>query len=89
MLHGCTINDGCLIGIGSIILNGATIGKNTLIGANTLITECKQIPPNSLVVGSPGRVVRELTKDQINGLLKNADGYVKRAGDYKKELKLV
>ena len=89
MLHGCTINDGSLIGIGSIILNGATIGKNTLIGANTLITEGKQIPPNSLVVGSPGRVVRELTKDQINGLLKNADGYVKRAGDYKKELKLV
>jgi carbonic anhydrase/acetyltransferase-like protein (isoleucine patch superfamily) len=89
MLHGCTIDDGSLIGIGSIILNGAKIGRNTLIGANTLVTEGKQIPPNSLVVGSPGRVIRELTEDQVNGLSKNADGYVKRAEHYRKGLKLV
>ena len=89
MLHGCTIDDGSLIGIGSIILNGAKIGRNTLIGANTLVTEGKQIPPNSLVLGSPGRVIRELTEDQVNGLSKNADGYVKRAEHYRKELKLV
>ena len=87
MLHGCTIDDGCLIGIGSIILNGAQIGKNVLIGANTLITEGKQIPENSLVIGSPGKVIRELTKEQINNLLANAAGYVERTKLYRSHLK--
>ena len=87
MLHGCTIDDGCLIGIGSVILNGAKIGKNVLIGAHTLITEGKQIPDNSLVIGSPGKVIRELTKEQIKGLSANADGYVERTKLYRSHLK--
>ena len=63
MLHGCTIGDGSLIGIGAIVLNRAVIGKNCLIGANTLIPEGKVIPDRSLVMGSPGKVVRELTDE--------------------------
>ncbi len=87
MLHGCTIDDGCLIGIGSVILNGAKIGKNVLIGAHTLITEGKQIRDNSLVIGSPGKVIRELTKEQIKALSANADGYVERTKLYRSHLK--
>ena len=65
MLHGCTIGDNSLIGIGAVILNKVKIGKNCIIGAKALITENKEIPDNSLVVGSPGKVVREITEDQI------------------------
>ena len=64
MLHGCTIGDNTLLGIGSIVLNGARIGKNCLIGANCLITEGKEIPDNSLVMGAPGKVVREVSDGQ-------------------------
>jgi carbonic anhydrase/acetyltransferase-like protein (isoleucine patch superfamily) len=60
MLHGCTIGDNSLIGMGAIILNGAKIGKNCLIGAGALITEGKEIPDNSLVMGAPGKIVRQL-----------------------------
>jgi carbonic anhydrase/acetyltransferase-like protein (isoleucine patch superfamily) len=76
MLHGCTIGDGSLIGIGSIILNGAKIGKNCLIGANCLITEGKEIPDNSLVMGAPGKVVRELSLEQGAMLAHGAAHYV-------------
>ena len=86
MLHGCTIDDGTLIGIGSIILNGAKIGKNVLIGANSLITEGKHIPPYTLVMGSPGKVIRELSEEQISGLFSNAAGYVQRADLYRNNL---
>jgi carbonic anhydrase/acetyltransferase-like protein (isoleucine patch superfamily) len=86
MLHGCDIGDGSLIGIGSIILNGAKIGKNCLIGANSLITEGKIIPDNSLVMGSPGKVIRELEAKQVMLLEKNADGYVARAKTYAQNL---
>ena len=65
MLHGCTIGDGTLIGIKSVIMNGAVIGKNCLIGANTLIAEGKTIPDGSLVLGSPGKVVRQLSVEEI------------------------
>ncbi len=65
MLHGCTIGDGSLIGIKSVILNGAKIGKNCLIGASSLIAEGKEIPDGSLVMGSPGRVVRQLSAEEI------------------------
>ena len=65
MLHGCTIGDGTLIGIGSVMLNGAKIGKNCVIGANSLITENKVIPDGSMVMGSPGRVVRALRPEEI------------------------
>ena len=61
MLHGCTVGDGCLIGIKSVLLNGLVIGKNCLIGANTLIGEGKIIPDGSMVLGSPGRVLRQLS----------------------------
>ena len=64
MLHGCTIGDGSLIGINSVIMNGARIGRGTLIGANTLIAEGKEIPDGVLVLGSPGKIVRELKQEE-------------------------
>jgi len=87
MLHGCSIGDGSLIGINSVILNGAKIGKCVLIGANTLIAEGKEIPDGVLVLGSPGRVVRELTPEQKDGLIKVARGYVERGRYYNSNLK--
>ncbi|HZM34274.1 MAG TPA: gamma carbonic anhydrase family protein [Burkholderiales bacterium] len=87
MLHGCTIGDGTLIGINSVILNGAKIGKGTLIGANTLIAEGKEIPDGVLVMGSPGRIVRDLTKAQQEGLLRIATGYIERGKRYRQELR--
>lgn len=75
-LHGCTIGDNSLIGMGAIVLNGATIGKNCLIGAGALVTEGKDIPDGSLVMGSPGKVVRMLDEAAINGLRLSAQSYV-------------
>ena len=75
LLHGCTIGDNTLIGMGAVILNGAKIGKNCLIGANALITENKVIPDGSLVMGSPGKVVRELDEQGIQGLRASALNY--------------
>jgi carbonic anhydrase/acetyltransferase-like protein (isoleucine patch superfamily) len=76
MLHGCTIGRGSLIGIGSIILNGAKIGEECLIGANTLIAEGKEIPPRSMVLGSPGKVVRQFTDDEAAQFGMGAQRYV-------------
>lgn len=87
MLHGCTVGDGSLIGINSVILNGARIGRGALIGANTLVPEGKEIPDGVLVVGSPGRIVRELTPEERANLLRIADGYVERARRYRAELR--
>ncbi len=87
MLHGCTIGDGCLIGIKSVIMNGAVVGKNCLIGANTLISENKTIPDGSLVIGSPGKVVRQLSAEEIAGIQGFADHYVQRFKLYRAELK--
>lgn len=75
MLHGCTIGDGTLIGMGATVLNGARIGKGCLIGACALITEGKEIPDGSLVMGSPGKVVRELDQTARARLLASAAGY--------------
>ena len=75
MLHGCTIGDNSLIGMGATVLNGAVIGKNCLIGANALITEGKEIPDGSLVMGVPGKVVRELDERAIQGLRASALHY--------------
>ena len=75
MLHGCTIGDNSLIGMGATVLNGAVIGKNCLIGAGALITEGKVIPDGSLVMGAPGKVVRELDAAAIEGLANSALGY--------------
>jgi len=77
MLHGCTIGDDTLIGIGAVVLNGAVIGKNCLIGANALITEGKVIPDGSMVMGQPGKVVRELDEAQKAGLRASAEHYVR------------
>jgi carbonic anhydrase/acetyltransferase-like protein (isoleucine patch superfamily) len=76
MLHGCTIGRGSLIGIGSIILNGAVIGEECVVGANTLIPEGKQIPPRSMVLGSPGKVVRELKDEEVARFQGAAGRYV-------------
>ena len=82
MLHGCTVGDHSLIGIGAVILNGAKIGKHCIIGANSLIDEGKDIPDGSLVMGSPGKVVRELTEQQKSMLEANALHYVHNAQRY-------
>lgn len=75
MLHGCTIGDESLIGMGATVLNGAKIGKNCLIGAGALITEGKEIPDGSLVMGAPGKIVRQLDEAAIEALRKSAAGY--------------
>ena len=77
MLHGCTIGENSLVGIGATILNNAMIGKNCLIGAHSLIPEGKVIPDNSLVIGAPGKVVRELDKAAIARLTNAASNYVR------------
>jgi carbonic anhydrase/acetyltransferase-like protein (isoleucine patch superfamily) len=87
MLHGCVIGEGSLVGIKAVILNGAVIGKECLIGANTLIPEGKTIPDRSLVVGSPGRVVRTLTDEEVARLRWIADHYVENGERYRRELK--
>ncbi len=87
MLHGCTIGDGSLIGINAVILNNAMIGRNCLIGANTLIPEGKEIPDGSLVMGSPGRVKRTLSYEEIRGLKEIADHYVQKSALYRRALK--
>jgi carbonic anhydrase/acetyltransferase-like protein (isoleucine patch superfamily) len=76
ILHGCIINDNSLIGMGATVLNGAVIGSNCIIGANALIAEGKVIPDNSLVVGVPGKVVRELPESAAADIRRSADGYV-------------
>ena len=83
MLHGCTIGDGSLIGIGSIVLNGAKIGKGCLVGAGALITEGKEIPDYSMVVGSPGKVIRNLAPEQAAALSAGALHYVENWKRYK------
>ena len=84
MLHGCIIEDDCLIGIGSTILNKAKIGKNSIIGANALITENKVIPERSLVLGSPGKIIRQVTDEEIKNIKENAEHYVANYKKYKK-----
>jgi len=87
MLHGCTVGDGSLVGINSVVMNGARIGRGSLIGANTLIPEGKEIPEGVLVVGSPGKIVRELRPQERENLLKIAADYVERSRHYKAGLR--
>ncbi|MEM5948343.1 gamma carbonic anhydrase family protein [Spirochaetia bacterium 38H-sp] len=88
VIHGCIIGSNCLIGMGAIILSGATIGKNSIVGAGALVTEGKTFPDNSLILGSPARVIREVTEDEVKKVKENAELYVKLAQeaitDYKK-----
>lgn len=87
MLHGCTIDDGSLIGIGAIILNKAKIGKNCIVGANSLITENKEIPDRSLVMGSPGKIIRELTDEEVEAVKENGRRYVNNWKNFEKNFK--
>ena len=87
MLHGCTIGDESLIGIGAVVLNGAKIGKNCLVGAGSLVTEGKEFPDGSMILGSPARVVRQLTPEQIEMLRRSAQNYIANARRYLAGLK--
>lgn len=79
IVHGATIADGVLIGMGSILLNGAVIGSGSVIGAGALVSEGVEIPPNSLVLGVPGKVRRETTEEERAAVARSAPGYVARA----------
>lgn len=85
IVHGCTIGDNTLIGMGAVILNHAVIGKNCIIGAGALITQNMVIPDNSLVIGNPGKIKRDLTSSEIEDIAENAAYYVKEAEIYLKE----
>lgn len=87
MLHGCTIGDGSLIGIGAIVLNGARIGKHCLVGAGALVTEGKSFPDGSMILGSPARVVRQLSAEQVAMLEQGAEHYVENARRFRVGLK--
>ena len=82
MLHGCTIEDGCLIGMNATILDGAVIGKGSIVGAHSLVTSNKVFPPNSLIMGSPAKVIRTLSKEESDNLIAHAARYVKFKDEY-------
>lgn len=86
MLHGCTVGDNSLVGIGSTVLNGARIGRNCIVGAHALVTEDKDFPDGSLILGSPARVVRELDDKEIALIRKSADIYVANAARFSSDL---
>lgn len=86
ILHGCRIEDGCLIGMGSIVLTGAKIGRESLVAAGALVKEGQRVPPRSLVVGVPGRVIRKLKPQEIRAIKIGAKRYVQRAKDHKDSL---
>jgi carbonic anhydrase/acetyltransferase-like protein (isoleucine patch superfamily) len=89
MLHGCTIGDGSLIGIGAIVLNGAKIGKGCIVGAGALVTESKEFPDGSMIIGSPAKAVRELTAEQQQGLRWSAQHYIENARRFRDGLKQI
>ena len=86
MLHGCTIGEGSLIGIQAVVLNRAVIGKNCLVGAGSVVTEGKVFPDNSLILGSPAKVVKELTPEAIAGLKASAQHYIMKKNLFKEHL---
>jgi carbonic anhydrase/acetyltransferase-like protein (isoleucine patch superfamily) len=87
IIHGCTVGDGSLIGMGATLLNRSVIGRQCLIGANTLIPEGKVIPDRSLVVGAPGRIVRQLTDEEVDAIAHGARHYVENGQRYRRELR--
>ncbi|WP_129642543.1 gamma carbonic anhydrase family protein [Peristeroidobacter agariperforans] len=87
MLHGCTIGDGSLIGIQAVVLNGAVIGKGCLVGAGAVVTEKKVFPDRSLILGAPARVARQLTDEDVENLMKAAQGYAERRAQFLVNLK--
>jgi carbonic anhydrase/acetyltransferase-like protein (isoleucine patch superfamily) len=82
ILHGCIIGPRVLVGMGAIVMNGAVIGHDSLIAAGALVPEGREIPPRSLVIGRPGKVVRELTDDEVAGLMRSATGYQAKAAKF-------
>ncbi|GAB4555244.1 MAG: gamma carbonic anhydrase family protein [Geothermobacteraceae bacterium] len=84
-LHGCTVEDYCLIGIGAIVLDGAVIGHESMVAAGSLVTPGTRIEPGSLVMGSPARVVRRLSGDEIAGLHRMADNYIGYVASYREQ----
>ena len=87
MLHGCTIGDGSLVGIDAVVMNHVVVGRGSLIGAGSLIPEGKVVPDGVLVIGSPGKVVRELKPEEKEGLLKIAESYVQRSRIFREQMK--
>ncbi|HET7765302.1 MAG TPA: gamma carbonic anhydrase family protein [Burkholderiales bacterium] len=87
MLHGCTVGDGALVGIDAVVMNHAVIGRGSLIGAGALVTEGKNIPEGVLVLGSPAKVIRELTPEEKDGLLKIAESYVQRSKLFREQMR--
>ncbi len=83
MLHGCTIKDACLIGMSATILDGAVIGKESIVGAGSLVTKNKIFPPRSLIMGSPAKLIRELTDDEVTELYASASRYVSFKDEYR------
>lgn len=82
VVHGCTIEDNVLVGMNATVLNGAKIGKNSIIGAGAVISENKEFPEESLILGVPGKVVKKLTQEQIEHIQENADNYCKLSKKY-------
>ena len=89
MLHGCTVGDGTLIGIGAVVLNHAKIGKNCIVGAGALVTEGKEFPDGSMIIGSPAKAVKQLSPEQIAGLGRMWQVYVGRGQIYRNGLKKI
>ncbi|AWT11872.1 gamma carbonic anhydrase family protein [Stutzerimonas frequens] len=86
MLHGCKIGDGSLIGIQAVVLNGAVIGRNCVVGAGAIVTEGKVFPDNSLILGAPAKLVRELGEEDLQRFGGHAEGYARLAERYKSRL---
>lgn len=86
VIHGCTICDKVLIGNGAVVLDFAEIGENSLVGAHALVTERKRFPSRSLIIGSPAKVVRELTDEEVEQLSRNVESYLKKAERYRADL---
>jgi carbonic anhydrase/acetyltransferase-like protein (isoleucine patch superfamily) len=89
MLHGCTVGEGSLIGIQAVVMNAAVVGKGCLVGAGAILTERKVFPDGTLILGAPGKVVRELTDEERGGLLAIAANYAARANYYRSHLQLI
>lgn len=84
IIHACTIENACLIGMGACILDKAVIGKESIVGAGSLVTKGKSFPPRSLILGSPAKVVRQLSDDEVNAIYRSAENYVKYAKEHSK-----
>ncbi len=89
MLHGCTIGDGSLIGVAAVVLNNSVIGKDCLVGAGAVVTEGKSFPDRSVVFGSPAKVAREVSEDNVARMRESAESYVSRGREYKVQLKRI